>query len=134
MVNIKRSEVNSVFMTLTEKQVFTGTTSSYIMRFTSNEDNNIVKDMRLNIDVSLNENRYNEYDITENVNEDLNNQIISLPNASYDYRIYNNSGNTIEESSVIIESGLVLVDFKNDVFISGSTYQPTNNNNDITFI
>ena len=78
--------------------------------------------------------RYNLYDITEDVNEDLGNQIISLPNSSYDYRIYNNSGSTIEDSSVIIESGLVLVDFKNDVFISGSTYQPTNNNDDITFI
>ena len=132
MINIERNKVNSVFLTLTEKEVFTGGT--YTMRVVSNEDINIVKDMTLNTELSLNEVRYNLYDITEDVNEDLGNQIISLPNSSYDYRIYNNSGSTIEDSSVIIESGLVLVDFKNDVFISGSTYQPTNNNDDITFI
>ena len=132
MINIERNKVNSVFLTLTEKEVFTGGT--YTMRFTSNEDINIVKDIHLNNELSLNDGRYNLFEITEDVNEDLGNQIISLPNSSYDYRIYNNSGSTIEDSSVIVESGLVLVDFKNDVFISGSTYQPTNNNDDITFI
>jgi len=132
MINIERNKVNNVFLTLSEKQVFTGGT--YTMRLVSNEDINIVKDMPLNNELSLNDGRYNLYDITEDVNEDLGNQIISLPNSSYDYRIYNNSGSTIEDSSVIVESGLVLVDFKNDVFISGSTYQPSNNNDDITFI
>jgi len=132
MININRGEVNRVFLTLNEKIVFTGGT--FTMTLVSNEDVNIVKAMPLNIDLSLNEDRYNLYDITENVNEDLNNQIISLENSSYDYRVYNNSGSTLEDSSVIIESGLVLVDFKNDIYISGSTYQPTNNNDDITFI
>lgn len=134
MVNLERNKVNRVFMTLDEKTIYTGGTSSYIMRFTSNEDINIVKDMKLNNDLSLNDSRYNLYEITEDVNEDLNNQIISLPNSSYDYRVYNSTGSTIDDSSVIIESGLVLVDFKNDIFISGSTYQNNNNTDDITFI
>ena len=134
MVNIERNKVNKVFMTLEEKTIYTGATSSYIMRFTSNEDINIVKDMPLTNDDTLNTARYNLFEITENVNEDLNNQIISLPNSSYDYRIYNNSGSTIDDTSVIIETGLVLVDFKNDIFISGTTYQNNNNMNDITFI
>ena len=134
MINIERNKINKVFLTLEEKTVYTGGTSTYVMRFTSNEDINIVKDMPLNTDDTLNAARYNLFEITENVNEDLNNQIISLPNSSYDYRIYNNSGSTIDDTSVIIETGLVLVDFKNDIFISGTTYQNNNNMNDITFI
>ena len=53
MINIERNKVNSVFLTLTEKEVFTGGT--YTMRVVSNEDINIVKDMTLNTELSLNE-------------------------------------------------------------------------------
>ena len=132
MINIDRDKVNRVYMTLSEKEVFTGGTMT--MRFTSNEDKNVIKDMPLNNDLTLNSNRYNQYDITENINEDLSNQIISLPNSSYDYRIYNSTGSTVDSNSIIIETGLVLIDFKNDSFSSGSTYRNNNNSDDITFV
>ena len=131
MINVERNKLNKVYLTLDEKIVFTGGTLT--MRFTSNENQNVVKDMPLSNDLTLNSNRYNLFEVTENTSEDLNNMIISLPGSSYDYRIYNNTGSTIDSSSVVIETGLVLVDFKNDIYTSGDTYRNNNNSDDITF-
>ena len=124
MIQLKRETTNKLFLTLNESM--SDTNNNLILRLTSNSDFSNI-DISLDNDLSNNPTRYNEFDLIEGTGATET----TLVDSTYDYRVYEATGATIDASSVVIESGLVMVDFaKNDSDVV--SYQ-NNTNNVITF-
>lgn len=124
MIQLKRETTNKLFLTLNESM--SDTNNNLILRLTSNSDFSNI-DISLDNDLSNNPTRYNEFDLIEGTGATET----TLVDSTYDYRVYEATGATIDTSSVVIESGLVMVDFaENDSDVV--TYQ-NNTNNVITF-
>ena len=109
MITIQKGLTNSTIFTLNEK--ITLTNPNIFIEFYSNQDHDS-KLMWLNTDLSLNQVRYNQYDIVETNSEDIDNQMITLDVATYDYRVYQTGGTALSLTASdisIIESGMVKV-------------------------
>ena len=128
MILIEPNSLNKIYVTVEEINPYSGSTTSgtytYIMNLISNENRSEVKDFPLGDDLSLNPFRYNKFEITESVNEDLPNGIVHLPDNTYDYKIYviEGTGSTIDNTAVLCETGLLQVD------LSSTTTTTTYNN------
>ena len=135
MILIKPNNINDIYVTVKETNPYSGSTSggtyNYIMNLISNENRSEIKDLPLGNDLSLNEFRYNKFKITESINEDLPNGIISLPDNTYDYKIYvvEGTGSTIDNTAVLCETGLLQVDLS--AVTTTTTYD--NINDEYTF-
>jgi len=108
MILINKGATNSVALTLNEK--LTSTASNIFIQFYSNQDRDS-KLMWLNTDVSPDPVRWNQYEIEETTNEDLNDQKISLDVTTYDYFVYETAATalSIASASNVLESGKVTV-------------------------
>lgn len=108
MIKILKGNDNNCVFTLNEKTTIDPV--FYILEIYSNQDHN-TKLMLLQNDISSNKNRWNQFVITENDIEDINNSIITLKSGSYDYFVWQSSVSTLDVSLAdsIIESGKIVV-------------------------
>ena len=131
MLEVQKSQLNNLYVTVTEKTTISGAT--YLMNVFSN-DNHSNKVMRFTGDTSTNTERINIFQLVEvpTADEDLEIGHINLLSAStYEYTIYETSvptGTTITGLNVV-ETGLLKV--SGDTSVVESTY--TDSNNIITF-
>lgn len=124
MIYITKNKLNYPIVTVSEKTTIP--TPYYLMRLTS-KDTLEDKILRLGPDESLNPVRYNMFEITESVVDDLDNGIINLnAGATYDYTIHQTpyaTGNTENLLGEIVERGLLTVE-------GGEVNNTVINNND----
>ena len=111
MININKDSSNVVVLTLTEKCTLLN--PNFLFSFSSTSYNQPVINFN-SVDTSSYKSRYNQFNIIESGTTyiDLTGSTINLNPGSYDYRVYESSGSTIEISGttkVILEQGKVWV-------------------------
>ena len=106
MIRLTRSQLNNISVTLNEKTTITPV--YYYMEFYSNENGNS-KAVYLGVDQSTNPVRWNEFQITEGV-DDLDNDSILLTSGTYDYFAWECSAQDFTTKVSIVESGKCVVE------------------------
>jgi hypothetical protein len=110
MINIQKSTVNNIILTVTEKSTLSP--AYYLFKFVYSSDYNHIKYFTCP-DTSSYVDRYNQFMIEENSVEDLEDGVVSLLAGSWDYFIYeqssatnldpDNTGSLVEQGKVIVE-------------------------------
>lgn len=108
MIRITKGQANNVSVTLSEKTTITPV--YYYLEVKSNQDRSTSKAVYMGVDASTNINRYNEFTITEDDVEDLDNSVISLDAGSYDYYAWECSTQSFTNKVSIVESGKLVVE------------------------
>ena len=122
MININKNSVNNVCLTLNESNSASTLVSgsSYVFNFYSldTKDNKVFR----SIDNSTNVGRYNQFNITENNTEDLENSTITLESGQYYYNVYNDIFLTGITEVVAISATTDASGNTIDIQITGITY------------
>lgn len=110
MIVINKDSVNACVFTLNEKTTLDPVFYLIVIHSNQTKEDKV---MYLGVDQSLNINRWNEFNITEDVigNEDLTNQIINLVPGTYDYYVWQSTTDNVDLTGAvsIVESGKLRV-------------------------
>lgn len=100
MIYLKQNTVNSIALTLNEKNSLTGSTFNFNFRHT---DTNTQVNFS-GVDISACPNRYNQFDITVTGSSfvNLSASTVNLLNGFHDYTVTNISGDTLETGMVMV--------------------------------
>ena len=111
MIRLQQNTVNNVVLTLNE--LTTIDTPYYLFQFISDDTNN--HKIFTGIDISINKNRFNEFNIELTASsEDLLNSVVKLPlKGFYKYNVYSQVSSTnldLNNITELVETGKVYVD------------------------
>ncbi len=122
MIRITKATANDVTVTTTEK----GTASHFLFEFENQMTR--VKSYCIQQDTSSFEDRYNQFEITEQASPTAEDGEVELDAGEYKYKIYaNSSPSNVDPSGLTeLESGICKV--------TGTTTEPTEHSNNPTWV
>lgn len=106
MIRIQKSQANNIVFTLKEKTTIAPV--YYFLVLFSNQDHD-EKVISLLTNNSTDTERYDEFVVTENDIEDLQNAIVSLNPTTYDYTVWESTSTDYADKVSIVETGECLV-------------------------
>lgn len=114
MVQITKGETQYIYLTLTEKETISNPNYTFVCK--NRSTNQEVKFILLNAsDTSLFKERYNKFNIK------TDKYFGGKPRGQYTYSVYQTSGTVIDETGVLLESGVLWLNDEKTIFTEYQT-------------